>query len=49
MSLTSYRAAPPRDKAVTRATFRAGWYVTIETAVVKADQQETVIVVGQSC
>ena len=49
MSLTSYRAAPPRDKE-RRGMVRAALYLTIETIVVKTNQQETVIVAlyGQS-
>jgi CHAD domain-containing protein len=43
MSLTSYRAAPPRDKEW-RGMFRAASYLTIETIVVKTSQQETAIV-----
>jgi hypothetical protein len=43
MSLTSYRAAPPRDKEW-RGMFRATPYLTTETIVVKTSQQETAIV-----
>jgi hypothetical protein len=39
MSLTSYRAAPPREKSGA-GMFRAGTYLTIETKVVKTGQQE---------
>jgi hypothetical protein len=42
MSLTSYRAAPPREK-IGADRFRADWYLAIATVVVKTDQQETVI------
>jgi hypothetical protein len=42
MSLTSYRAAPPREKEW-RGMFRAASYLTIETLVVKTRQQETAI------
>jgi hypothetical protein len=44
MSLTSYRAAPPRERV--RGRFRAGWYLAIKTAVVKTGRQETVIVLA---
>src|SRR5260370_21232730 len=47
MSLTSYRAAPPRER-VARERFRAGWYLAIKIAVVKDQSARNCHSLGRS-